>query len=58
MKCKDCEACHLASYTRWNPHKQCMHEVKVYECWGVKEPFEIDDINQECTEYPELRDKK
>jgi hypothetical protein len=35
-----------------------MAEVRVYECWGVKDRFEIDDINQECTEYPELRDKK
>lgn len=35
-----------------------MHEVQVYECWGVKEPFEIDDINKECTEYPEKREQK
>ena len=35
-----------------------MQEVHVYECWGVKEPFEISDINKECTEYPEKREKK
>lgn len=55
MKCKDCDACHLVTRTRWNPQKQCMQEVQVYECWGVKETFEIKDINTECTEYPEKR---
>ena len=58
MKCKECSACHLCSYIRWNPRKQCMGQVEVYECWGVKEPFEIIDINRECTEYPEKRDTK
>jgi hypothetical protein len=24
----------------------------VYKCFGVKEPFVIEDINVECTEYP------
>ena len=37
-KCKDCDACHFVRKER-------------YECWGVKEPFEIKDINQYCTEY-------
>lgn len=55
MKCKDCDCCHLVSYTRWNPKKQCMHEVQVYECFGVREPFEIINIDCECTEYPEKR---
>lgn len=58
MKCKDCDCCHLNSHTRWNPQKQCMHTVQVHECWGVREPFEIDDINRECTEYPEKREMK
>ena len=57
MKCKDCDCCHLTSYTRWNAQKHCMQEVQVYECWGVKETFEIKDINRECTEYPEKRSK-
>jgi hypothetical protein len=35
-----------------------MQEVQVYECWGVKEPFEIPDINHECYEYPEKRIQK
>lgn len=30
----------------------------MYECWGVREPFEICDINHECTEYPEKRTKE
>ena len=58
MKCRDCDACHMTSYTRWNPVKQCMHRVDVYECWGVREPFEIFDIDRECTEYIEKRDEK
>ena len=58
MKCKECDACHLTFYTRWNKEKLCMNTVEVYECRGVKEPFEITDINRECTEYPEKRDMK
>lgn len=57
MKCKECDACHLCSYTRWNPEEQCMNQIDVYECWGVREPFEISDINRECTEYPEKREQ-
>lgn len=53
MKCKECECCHLTSYTRWDSQKQCMRDVEVYECFGVKEPFEIADVNQVCSEYPE-----
>lgn len=58
MKCKECDCCHLTTYTRWNDQKQCMHKVSVYECRGVKEPFEIPDINHECYEYPEKRAKE
>ena len=35
-----------------------MQDVHVYECWGVKESFEIKDVYKECTEYPEKRSKK
>ena len=58
MKCKDCDCCHLTSRTRWDAQKQCFKKVEVYECWGVREPFEIKDINTECTEYPEKREPK
>lgn len=46
MKCKDCKALHQVFYDE--EKTQCD-----YICWGVKEPFVIDDINSECTEYPE-----
>lgn len=55
MKCRECSACHLISYRRWNSQKQEFENVPMYECWGVKESFEITDINRECTEYPEKR---
>lgn len=55
MKCSECSACRLVSYRRWNSEKQDFDNVPVYKCCGVKEPFEITDINQECTEYPEKR---
>ena len=53
MKCVDCEACHKEKITRY-PVGNGQPSVEVrYMCWGVKEPFEIIDINHECTEYPE-----
>ena len=58
MKCKDCECCHLVSRRRWNSEIYTFQDIPVYECWGVKESFEITDINRECTEYPEYREKK
>ena len=42
MKCKDCEHCRKG-YFKSKPEE--------YVCIGVKEPFVIDDINVECTEY-------
>lgn len=44
MKCRECSACHKG----WFPSKP-----DSYVCIGVPEPFVIDDINHECTEYPE-----
>ena len=44
MKCKDCEACRKGFFES---------KPKAYVCTGVKEPFVIDDIDAECTEYPE-----
>lgn len=49
MKCKDCSACKLG----WFGSKPF-----AYVCTGVKEPFVINDINVECTEYKDRRDKK
>lgn len=49
MKCKDCEACKIG----WFESKP-----NEYVCIGAKEPFVISDINVECTEYPEYRNKR
>ena len=48
MKCKDCSACRKGWFSS-KPNE--------YVCIGVKEPFVISDIEHECTEYPERRDK-
>ena len=58
MKCKDCECCHLVARRRWDSEIQDFQDKPVYECWGVRESFEIMDINRECTEYLEKREKK
>ena len=44
MKCKDCSACYKGFFKS---------KPEAYVCIGVPEPFVIDDINVECTEYPE-----
>ena len=44
MKCKDCDACHKG-YFQSKPDD--------YVCIGVYEPFVIENIDKECTEYPE-----
>ena len=49
MKCKDCNLSVKGFF-------QCYPEK--YVCIGVKEPFVIEDINVECTEYPEKREEK
>lgn len=38
MKCKECDA--------------CVKQGNEYVCIGVKEPFVIDNIEMECSEYP------
>lgn len=48
MKCKECDCC-IKGWFEWKPND--------YVCIGVLEPFVIKDINVECTEYPELRNK-
>lgn len=42
MKCKDCDY-KMKGFFACKPDK--------YVCIGVKEPFVIDDIDKECTEY-------
>ena len=42
MKCKDCNACYKGFFES---------KPKEYVCIGVFEPFVIEDINSECTEY-------
>jgi hypothetical protein len=49
MICKDCDACRKGFF-KSRPSE--------YVCIGVKEPFVIEDIYQECTEYPEKRDNE
>ena len=44
MKCKDCDACHKG-YFQSKPDD--------FVCTGVYEPFVIENIDKECTEYPE-----
>ena len=47
MKCKDCKACKKGRFPS---------DPDEYVCIGVKEPFVINDINAECTEYKDKRD--
>lgn len=49
MKCKQCSSC-IKGWFSSKPDD--------YVCTGVKEPFIIQDINVECTEYEEKRDNK
>lgn len=48
MKCRECKSCYRGYFAS---------RPNAYVCIGVKEPFIINDINHECTEYPEYRDK-
>lgn len=45
MKCKDCSCCHEVSWAE----KRSKHIY--YQCWGTKEPFWINNIEQECSLY-------
>lgn len=47
MKCKECRSCYKGYFAS---------QPDTYVCIGVKEPFAIFDINQECPEYPEKRE--
>lgn len=43
MKCKDCSCCHEVSWTGKRS------KYIYYQCWGTKEPFWINNIEQECS---------
>lgn len=47
MKCKDCDY-KMKGFFACEPDK--------YACIGVKEPFILDSLNEECPAYPEYRD--
>lgn len=47
MKCRDCIACERGWFSS-SPDE--------YVCIGVQDPFVINDINAECTEYEDKRD--
>ena len=49
MKCIECDCCRKG----WFKSKP-----NDYVCIGVPEPFVIEDINVECTEYEDRRNKK
>lgn len=51
MKCRECDCCHEVVLSRWSSVDRCWVKKNVYQCWGVQEPFEISDIDTECTEY-------
>ena len=44
MKCQECDSCRNGFWAS---------KPEAYICIGVQEPFEIPDIDHECTEYPE-----
>lgn len=44
MKCRECDACYKGYF---------VSKPEAYVCIGVPEPFVIEDINHDCTEYLE-----
>ena len=56
MKCRDCDCCRTTEFTKWNADKLKFEKVEAHQCYGVKEPFEIPDLNHECYAYPHKRD--
>lgn len=47
MKCKDCDGCKLGYFKS---------KLDKHVCIATKEPFVIENVEHECTEYPERRD--
>ena len=48
MKCSECNSCVKGFFN---------NQPELYACIGVKHPYIIRDVNQECAEYPELRER-
>lgn len=46
MKCMDCDACKQGFFKS---------KPEMYVCTGTKEPFVIENIGHECTEYPDRK---
>ena len=57
MRCKDCACCHNEVYVRYHDELGYYNSAR-WMCWGVKESFEITDLNAECPAYPERRSTK
>jgi hypothetical protein len=57
MKCCECKSCCEVTRRRW-VRGEGFVDFKFTECWGVRHPFEIKDVNQECVAYPEKRAQK
>ena len=57
MKCRECNFCQEVIISRWSSDYECWIKENIYKCFGVKEPFVINNIDVECTEYPEKRNK-
>ena len=51
MKCRECDCRHEVIFSRWSSDEQTWVKETVHQCWGVKDPFVISNIDQECTEY-------
>lgn len=57
MKCIECDCCHEVMLFTWSSECNQFIDKKAYQCWGVKEPFVIDNIYKECSEYEYKRNK-
>ena len=49
-KKKTCEHCSACT-------KVTRHKGDVFVCWGVSEPFEIEDITKPCRAYPDMKEE-
>lgn len=49
MKCKECDSCRRGFFKS---------QPDAYVCIGVKNPFVIENINHDCTEYPEKNENE
>ena len=52
MKCVECDCCHKVQRTTWNKDTKQLEKQTIQQCWGVPEPFTIENVYAECTAYP------